>query len=112
MQVPIRLLLDRVDDRSVAVARVLAADPTGEVDEDASLGVGDAGTLGGRDDEPGSRDAAGDVPRAPGEDLCGGLLLDRSHAREYDGANAQWGGLFASQCAGFRVPRNPRSWVV
>jgi CheY-like chemotaxis protein len=29
-------------------------------------------------------------------------MLDRRHAREYDAANARWGGLFASQCAALR----------
>jgi len=35
-------------------------------------------------------------------------LLDRSHAREYDGANAQCGGRFASQCAARDPPARVR----
>ena len=53
MEVVVGLRLDRVDDGREAVARVLAADAAGEVDEAAAVDVGDAGAVGVRDDEPG-----------------------------------------------------------
>src|SRR5204863_2061815 len=54
-------------------ARVLAADPAGEVDERASVDVGDAGAVGVGDDELRRRDAGAHEARALGEDavVCG-----------------------------------------
>ena len=63
MQVAVGLLLHRLDDRCVAVARVLAADPAREVDVGATVDVGDAGTLGLGDDET-RRRAPGATKRA------------------------------------------------
>ncbi len=42
MQVAIRLLLDRLDDRGVPMTRVLAADPAREIDVGPTVGIGDA----------------------------------------------------------------------
>ena len=62
------LRLDRLDDRREAVTGVLAADAAGEVDERATVDVGDARAVGGGDDETRGRDAARHVARALGED--------------------------------------------
>ena len=79
VQVAIRLLLDRVDDRGVPVAGVLAADPSGEVDVGAPVRVGDARALGVRDDELRRRHAGSDVARAVGEDPLGRCRVSRLH---------------------------------
>ncbi len=68
VQVPVRLLLDRLDDGRVAVAGVLAADAAGEVDVRAPVGVGDPSALGVRDDELRRRHPGSDVASAVGED--------------------------------------------
>jgi hypothetical protein len=75
VQVAVGLRLDRLDDRGVAVARVLAADAACEVDERASVHVGHARALRLGDDEPRRRHPRSHVPRAfLGYTLGGGLL--------------------------------------
>ncbi len=79
VQVPICLLLDRLDDRGMPVARVLAADPAREVDVGAPVRVGDARALGVRDDELRRRHARRDVARAVGEDPLRRCRVSRLH---------------------------------
>ena len=75
VEVLVGLGLDRVDDGREPVARVLAADAAGEVDERAPVDVGDTGSVGVGDDELRDRDAGAHVPRPLGEDaLVGGDL--------------------------------------
>ena len=75
VEVLVGLRLDRVDDGREPVAGVLAADAAGEVDERAAVDVGDAGTVGVRDDELRGGDAGAHVAGALGEDAVvrGGL---------------------------------------
>ena len=87
MQVAVGLLLDRVDDRRVTMARVLAADAAAEVDERPAVRVGDARALGLGDDELLRGHPAGDVARALGEDTLRGCRVSWLHR----GLSA-WGG--------------------
>ncbi len=57
MQVAVGLLLHGLDDRRVPVAKVLAADASCEVDERATVDVGDARSLRLRDHEARGRDS-------------------------------------------------------
>ena len=68
VEVVVGLRLDRVDDGREAVARVLAADAAGEIEERAAVDVGDAGAVCVRDDELRRRDAGAHVAGAVGED--------------------------------------------
>ena len=79
VEVAVGLLLDGLDDRCVPVAGVLTPDPSGEVDVRVSVGIGDARTLGMRDDELRRRHPGGDVAGAVGEDPLGGCRVSRLH---------------------------------
>ena len=71
VQVPVDLRVDRLDDGGQRVAEVRAAEPAGEVDVLAPVGVPDPRALGARDDERRRRDAAGDVALAALLDAVG-----------------------------------------
>ena len=81
VQVPLGLLLDRLDDGRVAVAGVLAADAAGEVDVRPPVRVGDPSTLGVRDDELRRRHPGSDVASAVGEDPLRCRRVRRLHRR-------------------------------
>ena len=68
VEIAIGLLLDRVDDRRLAMARVLAADPAGEVDERPAVRIRDPRPFGVRDDELRRRHPGRDVACAIRED--------------------------------------------
>ena len=70
VQVAVGLVLDRLDDRGVAVAGVLAADTACEIDVGLPVDVRDTCPFRARYDEPRGRDTRGDVPCA----LLGRLL--------------------------------------
>src|SRR5262245_7293384 len=78
--------MDRVDDGGEAMPGVLAPDPACEVDENAAVDVRHTRALGGRDQEPGWRDAVRDVSPPLGEDALAYALLGGCHGREYDEA--------------------------
>ena len=91
VEVLVGLRLDRVDDGREAVARVLAADAAGEVDERAAVDVGDAGAVGVGDDELRGRDAGAHVAGALGEDaVVRGGLGGRVSSREYAAVPARF----------------------
>ena len=79
VQVAVRLLLDRLDDRGVPVARVLAPDPAREVDERAPVRIGDARALGVRDDERRRRHPGSDVARAVGAEIRSAAVVSVVH---------------------------------
>jgi hypothetical protein len=81
VQVAIGLLLDRLDDRRIAVTRVLAADSTGEIDVAPTVRICDARALRVRDDELRRRHPGSDVARAVGEDPLGRGGIGGLHRR-------------------------------
>ena len=71
MEIAVGLLVDGVDDRTEAVTGVLTGNPAREVEERSPVDRRDPRALCGRDDEPRSGDAAGDVPRPVRQDPLG-----------------------------------------
>ncbi len=68
VEVQVGLGVDRLDHRAEAVTGVLAADAAGEVDEGATIDVGDPRAVGGGDHETRGGDAVRHVAGALGED--------------------------------------------
>jgi hypothetical protein len=83
VQVEVELLADRSHDRREEMARVLAADPAGEVEQAPPVGSLDPGALGTRDHELRCRDAARDVAFAPVERAGCGRLFTNGHSGDY-----------------------------
>jgi hypothetical protein len=79
VEVAVDLLVDRPHDARVAVAEILAGDPSGEVDVLAALGVPDAGAPGAADDEVARGDPPRDEPLSVAKHLCGGRLFLDPH---------------------------------
>ena len=91
VQEAVDLLVDRGDDRRVAVAGVLAGDPAGEVEVERAVGGLHLRSDRAGDDELRCRDPARDVAGARLEDVVDRVLPERHRAiLSRRGARAQW----------------------